>query len=342
MSNLVLNLAATRIGEHVRRHAVPAVHIVLHGGEPLLAGAERLASAARAVRDAVPAGVQVDVRVQTNGTLLEPRVLDTFVEAGILVGVSVDGDRAAHDRHRRGPDGGGSFPAVERALGLLCNGSYRTVFAGVLAAVDLANDPLTTYEALARFAPPAMDLLLPHANWSNPPPQGSFGDASTPYADWLITVFDHWYAAPVQPVRIRLFEEIIRMALGYSGRTEYLGLSPADVVVIETDGTIEQVDTLKSAFHGAASTGCDLARHSFDDVLDHPAIAVRQGGVSALCATCRKCPIMDICGGGYYAHRFRQGTGFHNPSVYCRDLQALIGHIVRAVRRDLRAAAPST
>src|SRR5687767_3413900 len=35
--------AARRIAEHVKRHDLDDFHIVLHGGEPLLAGHERLA-----------------------------------------------------------------------------------------------------------------------------------------------------------------------------------------------------------------------------------------------------------------------------------------------------------
>src|SRR5262245_18306714 len=34
-----------------------------------------------------------------------------------------------------------------------------------------------------------------------------------------------------------------------------------------------------------------------------------------------------ICGNGLYAHRYRAGIGFANPSVYSPDLQRLIGHI---------------
>jgi uncharacterized protein len=53
-------------------------------------------------------------------------------------------------------------------------------------------------------------------------------------------------------------------------------------------------------------------------------IAQRRAGVSALCATCRACPVVRQCGGGLLAHRFRSGTGFDNPSVYCADLKELI------------------
>ncbi|WP_344056718.1 HEXXH motif domain-containing protein, partial [Microbispora corallina] len=39
------------------------------------------------------------------------------------------------------------------------------------------------------------------------------------------------------------------------------------------------------------------------------------------------CPVVDTCGGGLYAHRYREGTGFANPSVYSADLYRLITHV---------------
>ena len=38
-----------------------------------------------------------------------------------------------------------------------------------------------------------------------------------------------------------------------------------------------------------------------------------------------------ICGGGYFPHRYRSGSGFRNPSVYCADLQRVITHIAARV-----------
>ena len=323
MTRPTLELAASRIAEH----GADRVHLVLHGGEPLLAGAAMLATAAATVRAAVPAAVPVDCRVQTNGTRLDRPSLDVLAAAGIKVGVSVDGDRAANDRHRLRRNGTSSFPAVSEALRLLRSTEYRASFAGILATIDLRNDPAATFAGLAAFEPPTLDFLLPHANWSSPPPGGDVRR----YGDWLIGAFDAWYGVPDQPVRVRLFEEIIRLALGAASRTEFIGPDPAPVVVIETDGTIEQVDTLKSAYHGAAATGCSLRSHTFREVMRLPQIAAR----SELSDQCRACPILAVCGGGYYPHRFRAGAGFRNPTVYCTAMQRLIPYVVSRVQRDI-------
>jgi uncharacterized protein len=47
-----------------------------------------------------------------------------------------------------------------------------------------------------------------------------------------------------------------------------------------------------------------------------------------------------VCGGGHYAHRYRPGRGFANPSVYCPDLIRLIGHIRERVQIDIETALP--
>ncbi|MFF9779935.1 hypothetical protein ACF1HJ_40620 [Streptomyces sp. NPDC013978] len=159
--------------------------------------------------------------------------------------------------------------------------------------------------------------------------------AATPYADWLRQVFDRWYDAPVRETGIRLFEELMAGVLGGSMRTESVGLAPATLAVIETDGSIEQSDSLKVAYEGAPETGLDVFRHSFDEVLDEPLVRQRQSGAAGLGPTCGRCPLVTVCGGGLFAHRYAPGSGFRNPSVYCADLAALILHIRGRVRADL-------
>ena len=54
--------AGARIAEHARQHRLTAVQVVLHGGEPLLAGAPRLADIAAALRGAIEPTCELDLR----------------------------------------------------------------------------------------------------------------------------------------------------------------------------------------------------------------------------------------------------------------------------------------
>ncbi len=327
MSRDIAQKAVERMAEHAEGHGLESIDVIFHGGEPVLAGAQWLTDLAKALYDRVPA--RVNLALQTNGTLLDRPMLETLKSLHVQVGVSLDGDAEATGRHRRYADGHSSFGAVADGLYLLGSPEFRDCYSGILCTIDVDNDPVATYQALLKFNPPAVDFLLPHANWSCPPP-------GTGYADWLISVFECWYSAPQEETRIRLFSELVQLVLGQPGAVEGLGLLPSTVVVVDTDGSIKQLDSLSSAYPGAADTGLHVASSSFDDALDHPTTVARQIGVDALAEQCRACEVMEICGGGLYPHRYRRGAGFRNPSVYCADLLRVITHIRDRVIADVR------
>jgi uncharacterized protein len=333
MSPETAELTARRIADHANAHDLRDITLILHGGEPLLAGRDLISRLVTSTRHLAGPKTTVNASVQTNGVGLSDAYLGLFDELGVRIGVSLDGDAGAHDRHRRFASGRGSYEAVAAALRRLRR--FPHLYGGLLCTIDLSNDPVRTYRALADFDPPKIDFLLPHGTWGDPPPGRIPDSASTPYADWLTEVFDYWYPKP--QTRVRLFEEIMQLLLGGASNSEIVGLAPARMVVIETDGSVEQEDTLKVAYDGAAATGLNVARDALDAALLLPQIVARQIGAKALSAPCRACPVRAVCGGGLYSHRYREGTGFFNPSVYCPDLLTLISHIRSRLQADLTA-----
>ncbi|MBD0744351.1 FxsB family radical SAM/SPASM domain protein [Streptomyces sp. CBMA152] len=327
ISDEAISWTARRLAEHAEKHVLPSVSVILHGGEPLLAGPARLRRVCEELTAALDGVAALDLRIHTNGLQLSPRYLDLFDEFGVRVGISLDGDKSANDRHRRFADGRTSHPLVLKAVELLQSERYRHLFLGLLCTIDVANDPVTVHDALIALDPPRIDYLLPHATWDAPParPKGS----PTEYAEWILTVFDRWEQQG-RPVPVRLFESVLSTLNGGPSLTESLGLAPTDLVVVETDGTLEQVDSLKSAYDGAAATGFDVFRHSFDEVAAHPGVRVRQLGLAGVGPECRECPVVRSCGGGLYTHRYssanaERGTdAFAGPSVYCQDLEAIV------------------
>lgn len=164
MPRKIADQVAIRIAEHTKVHGLDSVKLILHGGEPLLAGPGLIRHVVSAVRVAAGSRVEVDSVVQSNGVRLDRAFLDFFLELGIRVGVSLDGAAAAQDRHRKHADGRGSHEAVSRAIRLLSSQRYRKLFGGILCTVDLRNDPVATYEALLEYGPPMVDFLFPHGN----------------------------------------------------------------------------------------------------------------------------------------------------------------------------------
>jgi uncharacterized protein len=332
-----VRVAATRIAEHAAAWQVPSVSVIVHGGEPLLLTVEQLRAVLGQLRTTIAPVTRLNLVMQTNGVRLTEAVCEVLLEFGVRVGVSLDGDRAANDRHRRFANGTSSYAQVRRALALLRQPAYRSLYGGILCTIDVRNDPIAVYEALAAESPPRLDFLLPHATWDAPPLRptdaaGRHGPRAntdpTPYATWLDAIYRRW-SADGRPMRIRMFDSLRSTAGGGPSGTEQLGTDAADVVVIDTDGSWEQADSLKTAFDGAPDTGCSVFAHSVDDVSRHPEIHQRQLGLAGLSETCRACPVVQRCGGGLYAHRYRTGSGFDNPSVFCADLKELIRRVDR-------------
>ena len=342
ISSRAASQAAHRIAEHAQAHRIGAVSVVIHGGEPLLLGVAQMSQVLEVLhRTMADARVELDLRLHTNGVLLGRKFLDLFAKFDVKVGVSLDGDRAANDRHRLYRDGHSSYDKVAGALELLRSNPYRHLYAGLLCTIDIRNDPAAVYHGLLEQEPPRVDLLLPHATWDNQPPhlvverslgepgRGGLPDGSGEYGAWLTRVFDLWDASG-RPVPIRFFDSVIACLHGRPSLTESLGLTPIELMVIETDGTIEQADSLKTAFDGAPATGLNIFDHDLDTATRHSGFRSRQHGLDGLSAQCRLCPVVSVCGGGLYAHRYSQVGDFENPSVYCRDLMDVIVHIQNA------------
>lgn len=162
MSDDTLALTVTRIAEHARTHDLGGVRVVLHGGEPLLAGPALIARLATMLRATLPKLTPLRLSMQTNGVLLTRSILQMLADHDVSVGISMDGDRTATDRHRRYSNGRSSHSAVEQSLRLLRLERFRAIYGGILATIDLRNDPMSTYAYLLSHTPPRIDFLFPH------------------------------------------------------------------------------------------------------------------------------------------------------------------------------------
>ncbi|EMF55858.1 radical SAM/SPASM protein FxsB, inactivated metallohydrolase extension form [Streptomyces bottropensis] len=321
---------ARRLTEYVLARNLDSVTVILHGGEPLLAGPARLRRICAELTRALAPVTALDLRIHTNAVRLNRDHLQIFDEFRVKVGVSLDGDRVANDRHRLDRRGRSSYDRVLRAIELLRLPEHRHLYQGLLCTVDVANDPVAVHDALTSLDPPRIDYLLPHSTWDFPPLGQQAGGPPTPYADWLLRVFDRWEEQG-RPMPVRTFESVLSTLRGGPSLTEALGLAPSDLAVIETDGTFEQADSLKTAYEGAPATGYDVFRHGFAEFAEHPGVRARQLGIAGISDTCRRCPVVESCGGGLYAHRHSAEKGFDNPSVFCADLRGLVEGIAERI-----------
>lgn len=195
--------AAARIAEHARAHDIREVDVVLHGGEPLLAGPRLLDQILSGVREVLLPDVLVRFGLQTNATLLNETWLDLLEHHGVVVGVSLDGPPDVNDRHRLSHHERSTSNAVLRGLGLLR--SRPNLFGGLLAVVDVSTDPVGVHDYLASFEPPMIDFNWPHTTHADPPIRH---DPAVPeYGMWLARVYDRWISRPQHSHSVRILDE---------------------------------------------------------------------------------------------------------------------------------------
>jgi len=328
MPQSVVDAAIDGIRVYCSEHGIPQVEIIFHGGEPLLAGKSffrRFVS--KATKELLPR-IRPIFSMQTNGTLLDQEWLDLLRDLNIGFGISLDGPEEINDANRVDRRGRGSYFRVRRTIDLILSDSRNgRLFGGLLTVVNLDADPIEVYDLYRHIGIRSVDFLLPDGHYDNPPPRLTPGGVDTPYADWLIRLFDRWFADDDPSFRIQIFESIIGLVFGGTKASDDLGGGSNGIIVIESDGTIEPVDVLKICGDRFTKTSFNVMTSDIKDVHESELVRIYQAGRRALCKKCQECPIEAVCGGGYLPHRYSAINGFDNPSVYCQDLMKLIAHV---------------
>ena len=303
------------------------IHVVLHGGEPLLLGAKRLRRLCRMLREALPE--PCEIHVQTNGVLLTDEIIDIFVRYDVGISVSIDGPSDVHNRFRLDRRGRGSYCRVRGGISRLTEREdARPLFTGVLAVVDPNSCPRTVYASLKATGAPSIDFLVRDGNHTRLP----FGKAraeSTEFGSWLSEVLDIYLSDP-EPPQVRIFDDMLRLIMGGSASKEGLGTTDYGILVIDTDGRINKNDTLKVARRGAdrfEQEPWSILSDNLLDIVQSPSYLDYFSQQQPTAAICRTCPELHVCGGGMVAHRWSDERGFDNASIFCADQLLLISRM---------------
>lgn len=309
--------------------------VVLHGGEPLLLGTQRLGSLLSKLRADVGSGCGISI--QTNGVLITPAILDICVKHHVTLSVSIDGPAEVHDRFRVDRLGKPTHAAVEEGIrALLSHATGTGLFSGVLAVVDPETVPDAIYDYFKDLGVPSVDFLYRDGNHSALP-FGKASAASTEFGSWMSRILDRYVADP-NPFRIRMLDDMLKLALGGVGVKEGVGLTDYGILVIDTDGSVKKNDTLKSSPPGDGfDEQWSVHQNALHEIAESPAFRNYHVAQRPTSTTCANCSLLRICGGGMLTHRFREASGYDNPTVFCADQTLLIGRIYEHINRYLPA-----
>ena len=305
--------------------------IVLHGGEPLLLGYEKLSLLIRLLRSKLNFE-RYPISLQTNGSLLTKELLDLFSEYKVSVSVSIDGDKATNDIARVTRKGGSSFDNTLKGIKLLkSHPDSAFLFAGTLSVIQPSVSPIITYEFLKGLGTPSMDFLFQDGNHDQLP-VGKSSFESIEYGEWLSSLLEI-YLSDESPINIPCIDDILRLGLGGVSLKEGKGQESFGILIIETDGEIRKNDTLRLSYDGADFFNIReyVKNIPLRKVLESDEFKKVSDLQSTISRKCLECPVVDICGGGMPLYRWCSDNGYDNPSVYCHDhyhvIQKALGFI---------------
>ncbi len=341
------------IRQLLESHRAPLVRVAWQGGEPSLMPLDFFRRSIALVEQYRQPGQQIEHSFQTNGTLLDEAWCRFFREHRFLVGLSVDGPRALHDRYRVDRQGQGSFDRVIQGWRLLRAHGVET---NILCTVNAANqdhgravyrflrDELKAewmqFIPIVERADPA-SIALANQGWRAPqrrtrPLYTQNGSMVTDrsveparYGQFLVDVFEEWLRHDVGRVFVQQFDVMLEASFGRHALCVHApecGYGPA----LEYNGDLYCCDHFVEPGY---RLGNIHSSHMLDLIGSDQQRAFVQAKSINLAQNCRSCPVLNWCHGGCPKDRFARSEGDDPQSNYlCAGYRRFFSHALPAMQ----------
>ena len=289
------------------------------GGEPTLAGLDFFRKLIELQERYNGKGVQIQNCIQTNGTLLDEEWCRFLHEHRFLVGLSMDGPAAMHDKYRCRPNGEGTFDAVLKTADLLTE--YEVDF-NILVVVNGANakKPQRLYDFF-RGKGYRYIQFIPCID-AEGVERGSmpFSLTNDKFAVFLKGFFDKWYAeiSRDEEVSVRYFDNLVRIAMGMRPETCSMAGSCQCQFIFEADGSVYPCDFYVNDEWRIGNIR-DLSIRDIAASEKTKAYIQRSLPVPLKCSACRW---YRLCRNGCCRDREDNLTGEIGVSCYCEAYRA--------------------
>ncbi len=328
---LMSNEVSRALIEKAAGVAEGSISFLFQGGEPTLAGLDFFRDFVAQAGQRIPRGVAVRYAIQTNGTLLDRDWSCFLRENHFLVGLSLDGNRACHDRFRRDGQDKGTYDKVLRAARLLEEDGVEfnvlTVVTGYLAR-HIRKVFTTLCGAGFRFQQyiPCLDPLEGERGGED------YSLTPTRYGEFLKTLFDLWYGELEQGRywSIRYFDNLLWMLAGHAPEQCSMVGCCGPQYLVEADGSVYPCD-----FYGLDQfrlgnilqdtwAELDKAREELGFIRQSQQVP----------AECRECQWYFLCRNGCRRDRLEGADGL-GRNYYCGVYQDFFSYALPRLQRAL-------
>lgn len=297
------------------------VSFAFQGGEPTVAGLGYFRNFVALVEKHRPSRVGVTYSIQTNGLAINEEWADFFRTHNFLVGVSVDGNKSLHDRHRVDTKGQGTYERVVGTVKLLL---ARGVDVNLLCVVtgSCARHPQQVYSALKGLGVRYLQFIpcldpLEEARGGMP-----FSLKPKDYGNFLCGLFDAWYRdwELGQYISVRLFDDYVHLAMGLPAGTCATSGSCGSYFVAEGDGSLYPCDFYVLDEWKLGKVG----ETPLDELAESDKAKAFLAGGERKPDACGSCKWFQLCNGG--CKRDWHGEDGVLKNYYCEAFQRLFDY----------------
>lgn len=312
------------------------VEFIWHGGEPTLLGVDYFRKALELERK-YGEGKTVSNVLQTNGTLINDEWAEFLAENHFLCGLSIDGPKKFHDRHRRYPNGRGSWEkAVECARIFRKHG----VEFNTMSVVNASNskEPVVVYDFLKEIGSRYMQFspIVERIALDEQEKLSIVGNRYTKAAalmqenvsaeDWgnfLCRIFDRWVKTDVGYCYVNWFDNTLAAYVGRQpalcSMAPYCGCN----LSVEHNGDVYCCDHFVFPEH--------LLGNFHEQSLEEMAksdkqLFFEQYKKDSLSARCKACAYLNACGGDCPKNRIARTAEGEPISCLCTGFRMFFEH----------------
>ncbi len=304
------------------------------GGEPTLAGLAFFEQVVDLQRKYNRKGVTIHNALQTNGTTIDDAWCAFLAKEHFLVGLSLDGHAAVHDKYRYDAAGEGTFDRVLAAAKRM--EAYGVEF-NILSTVnaDVAKNADKIYQFFKKQGFSYLQFIPCLDEFENDAHNNEHSLTPKAYGRFLCRMFDLWYADLFtgHPVSIRYFDNLLTMMLGYPPESCGMAGRCTGYYMIEANGGVYPCDfyVTDEWYMG------NILEDSLQE-LQHSEASVRFLEVSRqIHPDCKGCRHFSICRGGCRRNREPISMEHNGKNYFCSSFLQFFDHakprLMEAARR---------
>lgn len=304
----------------------PAYSFGWQGGEPTIMGLDFFKKVTALQQKYGKPGSMVSNGLQTNATLIDDAMAEHFAEYHFLLGVSLDGPEALHNKYRLTRGGEGTHHKVLEGIEHL---KKHNVEFNILVLVSTANVdyPEEVYDYLtgSGFFYHQYIPCVEFDENGKPLPWTITGEQ---WGSFLNRVYDRWFEKDTRKVSIRAFDALLDLEVNNRTSMCTLGTNCRQYFVVEHNGDVYPCDFFVEPDLRLGNIFSD----SWNKMINSERYKNFGRQKSRWNERCVHCPYLKYCAGDCLKHRLPVGGSPKTLSWLCRGFEMFLQHALPGLK----------